>query len=365
MKWIRKATLCLSFLMLSAFVAACGPPPLPNAPTRVDPPDGSLYADINVDGKVEIYFELPEKDAAYVSKVRVYRDTSKDGKFTDKIAEFPVGEASLNKEKRIHEFHFTDTNVMPGDQYSIPFYYRFVSVGKAEVYQTEKEGEPSNVYDAKTVNADPPSYVDAEKVKLESANIEDGPQIILSWPANKENDIKGYYVFRSDKDEPIPYTNVEEAASPLIKHSAGKTLSWVDTNVQEGKPYWYVVVAIDKGDENSGRKPSTRFRGSVLAKAKLVSPEDGTSAASPTFKWESVDGARGYVVVLQRSRTGQVVWRSDFISGSTEVTYPSSADPLTPNLKYYWYVYTFLEKPASTKDAVGNSQSELWSFTAK
>lgn len=350
MKLIRSLFSVCMIGLVTVAVSACGPPPPPDPPTNI-----TTNANWNIDGKIEFTFELKEEFKDRVQTIKVYRDVKQDGDFSDVLKEFKLTDGELDEENRVYKFKLVDTNVLPGSQYDVPYFYKFSSVSPEG-----KEGPKSEVQKAESTNANPPEEV--KDIKVESNNVEDGPQIVITWTANTEFDIKGYYIFRAEDDKPIKVSNPDEAVSKLVPHKEGATLSWVDTNVTEGKPYWYIVVGVDKGDEIGKRSLTARYPATVLGKAQQVSPEDGATVAKPTFSWEPVESARGYMVVLQRSTTGNVVWRSDFIEGKTEVTYPSSADPLTSNLRYYWYVYTFLEKPQDLATAVGNSRSDLRSF---
>lgn len=351
MNWMRLSVICC-LLVVSTAMVACGPPPPPEPPINI-----ATDSNANIDGKIEFTFDIEEKNKNRVGKVKVYRDSDASGDFSKEVGEFAIADGTLNKEKGLYQFKFQDTNVLPGDKYDVKFFYKFVSISP-----DGKKGPMSKAFDASSSNAEAP--IEVKDTKIESSNTSGGPQITVSWQANPEYDIKGYYVFRVEEDKVIKVTNVDEAASGLIAHVRDKRISWIDKTVVEGKPYWYVVVGYDKGQEVGSRKPATRFRGMVLAKAKLVAPQDGANTASPTFKWDPVDSASGYIVVILDDVVGgEVVWRSEYTT-KNEVTYPSSATPLATNQTYAWYVYTYLEKPLNNKEK-GNSRSDLYKFTAK
>lgn len=346
---LMRILLTASLVMLVGAMAACGPPPPPEPPTEIKVADTD-------DGKIVFTFQIEEQRKDRVAKIYVYRDRSEGGDFKDEVGTFSLSEGTLDQQARVYNFTFRDTNVLPNDEYQIPFFYKFV----AESPQGEK-GPASTVFKAASENVDEPAAVADQEVQGE--NNSSGPQITISWTPNKEFDVKGYYIFRKDKNEAIIPTRPEDAISQLIPHDGNaKRQSWVDKTIQEGKQYWYVVAAFDKGKVPGDFKPGIRFPGLVLAKASLVAPSDGASSAKPTFKWEAVGSASGYAVVLLDDAVGgAIVWRSDYTT-TTEISYPDDAPFLAAGKTYYWFVYAFSEKPTAS-DAKGNSRSEVFSFT--
>lgn len=339
---------------------ACGPggPPEP-------PADVSTDVNLNVDGQVVITWTLKEDLKDRVSKFRIYRDERVDGDYKSMIKEINQAEGTLDKDKRIYAYKFTDTDVIKGGQYEIPFHYRITSVGS-----DAKEGTPSKTLTAKTANFNPPEVV--KNTKVSGGNIYDDiekrpdPKIIISWAANTEHDVEGYYVFRSETNNPISTSDVSKAHSKIVLHKPGQAeYSWADQLKPEeiGKPFWYSVVAVDKGNQVGRNQPANRYLGLALKTAELQNPQNGSNTAKPVFKWNAVDSAEAYVVVLQKSTRGDEVWRSPVLGkDKTEVTYPDSAPSLTTGLKYHWYVTAYAEVPTSNEKN-GNSTSPLWNFT--
>ncbi len=358
--WGWTPVMCLAVLAGSV---ACGPgaPPEPPSDVKTD------NANVNIDGQIVLTWTLAQGLQKKVAKFRVYRSDRTDGDFKNNLVKtITQAEGTLDKAKKLYAYKYRDTNVIVGGKYEVPFFYRISAVGP-----DGREGKMSAPLEARTKNQTEPDYV--ADIKVSGSNIFNDilgkaePRIIISWKANREYDIDGYYVFRIDKDESIPTTNPAQAINKegLIPHKPGKTISWAN-NLKEdeiGKPYWYTVIAVDKGNTLGRSRPSERFRGLTLNTATLVSPANGTTAAKPVFKWKEVDSANGYVVVVQASPRGDVKWRSKFIpKGTTEATLPSSVD-LTPSVNYYWFVSAYAENPKSKEDK-GNSTSKLWVFTA-
>lgn len=339
---------------------ACGPggPPEP-------PSDMTTDTNLNVDGQVVITWTLKEELKDRVSKFRIYRDDKSDGDYKSMIKEINQSEGTLDKDKKIYAYKFTDTNVIVGSQYEVPYYYRITAVG-----QDAKEGVPSKTLTAKTANFNPPEVV--QGVTVSGGNIYDDieqrpdPKVVITWKSNVEHDVEGYYVFRSSTDAPISTSDVAQAHSKIISHKPGQAeFSWADQLKTEeiGKPYWYSVVAVDKGNQVGRNQPKNRYLGLALKTAELQNPQKGSSTAKPVFKWSAVDSALAYVVVVQKSTRGDEVWRSPVLDkNKTEVTMPDSPS-LTTGLKYYWYVTAYAETPSSNEKN-GNSTSPLWNFTA-
>lgn len=339
---------------------ACGPAGPPEPPTDV-----TTDVNINVDGIIELKWTLSQDLKDRVSKFIVYRDERTDGEFKSKVAEINQSEGTLDEAKKIYSYKFTDSNTIKGGKYEIPYYYRITATGA-----DGQEGNPSTTIQAKTANFNPPALI--ANIKVTGGNIYDDieqqpdPKIIITWDAGKDFDLEGYYVFRSSSDSPISTADVSKAHSKLIAAKPGQTqVSWADQLKTEeiGKPYWYTVVGVDKGNLVGLNQPANRYLGIALQSATLQNPQKGSSTGKPVFKWDAVDSALAYVVVLQKSTRGDEEWRSPVLDkNTTEVTLPDSVN-LTSGLKYYWYVTAYAETPTNN-ETNGNSTSPLWNFTA-
>ena len=326
----------LAVLPISALIA-CGPPPPPDPPKnfRTD-------KDRNIDGEVILLWDKHPEER--VVKYRLYRDTDPNGKFDNKIYEGDKTE-------------FIDRNVIVDKKYEIKYFYRVTAVDK-----DGQEGKPSPVVEAYTINYSSPSPPSG--IEVRGNNLGDQPVVEITWQANQEADIDGYYVFRKEKDEPIPSDDSDKAISPFIPHQKGQTqFSWEDNTVEEGKRYYYTVAAVDKGGLFSKNPASLRKSDIILKKVELVSPADNTSVSSPiNFSWKEVDNAVGYVLVIQTQQFGgSVVWRSGFLKKAS-VTY---SKPLTSGKKYYWFVFAYSKTPKNSQKEDGNSRSSLWRFIVK
>lgn len=324
------------FGLVGLFFLACGEPPPPSAPKNV-----TTNIDLNVEGQIVLRWDKnPEPD---VVQYRVYRDGDKAGTFQLKVYEGS-------------EIQFIDSNVLEGGRYDIPFFYSVTAVDLRG-----KESTKSNPIEARTKNQNPPSAPIGLTVK--GVNLDEDPssaRMALSWTPNKELDILGYYVFRSDQPGPISAARLEDAVSPLVQHKKTGTIVWEDTKAQVGKNFGYVVVAVDFDKAASTVLSGQRRDDIILPQIVLTSPANQADGVNTKvdFSWQAVENAKGYVVVLQRQKFGGEVWRSSVTTG-TQASYNGTA--LNSGVTYYWFVFAYSKTPsANTED--GNSVSPRWQF---
>ena len=326
--------------------------------------DVNVNVDNNVDGQIVLTWTLKRDLKDRVAKFIVYREDSSSGSFQNSVQEILQADGKLDEDKGIYTYTFTDTNVIVGGKYEVPFFYKVTAVDKEG-----HEGKPSAVTEAKTSDFNAPAAVkDITVLGSNSFNDIKGvaePRVVIEWTPNTENDIVGYHILRIDRNDTIPNDASQALNEAVIAHKTGSKMSWINVLKDEdvGKPFWYVVVAVDYGNRLSSRPAGQRYRASTLKTPQLVSPSDKTTAAKPVFKWDAVNDASAYVVVLQSDTRGKEAWRSPVINqGTTEVTLPDSIT-LTSGLTYYWFVIAYATKPNSNKEE-GNSTSQLWSFDA-
>lgn len=335
------------FLFGLALLSACGSPPPPPAPTGL-----STDANKNIDGVIVITW-IGITDDKNIAGYRVYRDTDLNGTFKEMVFD--------TKSPTVTEYK--DENVLVGDTYETKFHYK-VTTYFIDGYTTPEKTESvkSNAITANSANFNPPGA--PVGLKVQASNIDGNKKFVISWTANREVDLKGYFVYRSEEDKPISPA-VATPISELVK--ADKTQSKVEyidnKNLEPGKRYYYTVAAVDRGDLKSQNPPALRENDILIDIVTLEAPTNASTAdASPTFKWTAVDGAAGYVVTIQKQKFGgEVVWRSAFVD-KNEVAFSGTA--LTSGQTYYWYVYAFSKKPANNEED-GSSNSDLWSFTVQ
>lgn len=69
------------------------------------------------------------------------------------------------------------------------------------------------------------------------------PVVDLSWSMNLENDLAGYRVYRSDR---------QDARGQLLTPELLPAPAYHDISVQQGHQYWYSVAAVDRAGNESG-----------------------------------------------------------------------------------------------------------------
>lgn len=337
----------LMYLFLLPSVAAwvaCGPPPPPPPATNV-----RTNVDENIDGIVVVRWDRSAEDNGKdgLFHYRVERSGNKDSDFKA-ITDCPTANVTECK----------DSNVIVGDNYEISYYYRVIAIHTKRAKDQNPESAATTPLQAKSINFNPPAPPTNLKAK---ANNIDSAQVVISWTGGKEVDLKGYYVYRSLKDEPIPVIDPSLRISKLIEANKGEsTVQWVDKEVTPGTRYCYTVAAADKGGLVSQTPPSLRKCDMLIESVQLEFPqEEGTTTTKPTFKWKPVPNAQGYVIVVQSQKFGGTLWRSSLVK---EASLDYGGPALTASKKYYWYVYAYSSTPDNNNED-GNSVSPVWAFT--
>lgn len=329
-----------AFVGMSLLLTACGPAEEKKVEdtTPVTPAGFATVVDKNVDGEIHLLWKRGKDKNT--TGFRIYRDSNADGKFSRKVYEGT-------------EVSFVDKDVIVDRLYETTYYYKLVAFNK-----DNKESKPSEVISAKSKNFSPPAV--PKGLKARGNNLET-PQIKVSWKSNNETDLEGYYVFRSESDEPIQAFNVANSVSGLVKATDRETMSWSDKEIKVGKRYYYTVVAADKGELLNQNPPSLRVNALALKSVTVLSPKDGEKSSDLKFSWEKVESAVGYVVVVQsRQFGGKVLWRSKFLS-ETSVTIKDTK-AFEVGSKYYWFVFAYSVNPEDSSSEDGNSVSEVNSF---
>ena len=102
-----------------------------------------------------------------------------------------------------------------------------------------------------------PDVTAPNKVLIKKVEEKEG-QLLISWLANVESDLKGYNVYRRAKGDSGSYNQVNFSIVPKF------ILSYTDRTAEEGKQYEYIVKAQDQSDNLSGI--SVGFIGGVKLK---------------------------------------------------------------------------------------------------
>ncbi len=154
----------------------------------------------------------------------------------------------------------------------------------------------------------------------------------LTWPANLENDLAGYRIYRAAGKEG-PFDRVGGDFTPDI-------LTYSDTAVENGKIYWYYATAFDKAENESAS--------STLVSAK---PRDPVPPAPPTGI--STEGGEEAITITWAANTeidimGYKVMRSGLKNGvyeelNAEAIVPKTATEyadraVQPDVEYFYRV---------------------------
>jgi hypothetical protein len=137
--------------------------------------------------------------------------------------------------------HALDTNAQLNQQYR--YTVERVAVLSLARHEVEIQGQASDPLAVTATDIFPPA---APKNVVAVADAVAGA-IDLSWPADTEPDLAGYYVYRRDTGTSLPAQRVGPLRSPIA------TPSFRDTNVERGHTYAYSVSAIDRSGNESTR----------------------------------------------------------------------------------------------------------------
>ncbi len=148
---------------------------------------------------------------------------------------------------------------------------------------------------------------------LLAGSLPEGGAVVLSWNANTEDDLDGYYLYRR--------TGAMGLQEQIARLGAGET-TFTDISVTDGKQYRYSVAAFD-GVPNA----------SPLSAEVYVTPEDGIAPEAPggvrtevegdivTITWDEgeEDDIRTYIVYVREGDSWAEVDRVD--AGVTRATF--------------------------------------------
>ncbi|MQY79738.1 MAG: hypothetical protein GH151_11175 [Bacteroidetes bacterium] len=216
-------------------------------------------------------------------------------------------------------FVTTNSIKITGLDYETLYYFAVTSIdqsGNESSLSLQKAGIALN-----TTRPSPPS-----NVAVVAENI-DFPQIKVIWSVNEEPDLDHYNVYRA-----LNSADVEDSISFVASVTFEK---YYDIDVDIGVSYYYRITAVDKGGLESAS--SAIDSDYVLDRVKLISPVDEYTGKNPIFKWEKVDGAVSYNIVLKTSRIGVESWNV-FVDGSTTQIIYSGATALINGNTYYWEI---------------------------
>ena len=215
---------------------------------------------------------------------------------------------------------YSNTSAVPGTTYTY------------KVRAIFKDGTASPFSEAVTITA-----VCPQVTKLAVGGDESG-RPLLTWAA--ANGANGYAVYRS-----------ESADGEFVKVASVSTTKYADTAAENGKTYYYYVIAV-KNDAASGLRSDVVSTTAVYPQVTKLAV-GGDESGRPLLTWATVNGANGYAVYRSESADGEFV-------KVASVSTTKYADTAAENGKtYYYYVI------AVKNDAAYGLRSDVVSTTVE
>ena len=215
---------------------------------------------------------------------------------------------------------YSNTSAVPGTTYTY------------KVRAIFKDGTASPFSEAVTITA-----VCPQVTKLAVGGDESG-RPLLTWAA--ANGANGYAVYRS-----------ESADGEFVKVASVSTTKYADTAAENGKTYYYYVIAM-KNDAASGLRSDVVSTTAVYPQVTKLAV-GGDESGRPLLTWAAVNGANGYAVYRSESADGEFV-------KVASVSTTKYADTAAENGKtYYYYVI------AVKNDAAYGLRSDVVSTTVE
>ena len=215
---------------------------------------------------------------------------------------------------------YSNTSAVPGTTYTY------------KVRAIFKDGTASPFSEAVTITA-----VCPQVTKLAVGGDESG-RPLLTWAA--ANGANGYAVYRS-----------ESADGEFVKVASVSTTKYADTAAENGKTYYYYVIAM-KNDAASGLRSDVVSTTAVYPQVTKLAV-GGDESGRPLLTWAAANGANGYAVYRSESADGEFV-------KVASVSTTKYADTAAENGKtYYYYVI------AVKNDAAYGLRSDVVSTTVE
>ncbi|GIV16536.1 MAG: hypothetical protein KatS3mg022_1971 [Armatimonadota bacterium] len=195
-------------------------------------------------------------------------------------------------------------------------------------------------------------------------------EIDLTWDYVEDNRRLGYGIYRGRSANPA---SVPDNAIAFLRDPLADLFADLDLALTPGVTYYYQVVAVGANfdpDTGAGASdPSNNASATPLEPmSTFSSPAHGAtiSTASPTLRWDRLNGASSYQVILFEGFPDinrDPLWPADLNNpGNSRVSHPNNSTVYTgpalqPGQTYYWVVVAF------SADGRARSISPLWKFT--
>ncbi|MGC8783991.1 MAG: carboxypeptidase-like regulatory domain-containing protein [Armatimonadota bacterium] len=195
-------------------------------------------------------------------------------------------------------------------------------------------------------------------------------EIDLTWDYVEDNRRLGYGIYRGRSANPA---SVPDNAIAFLRDPLADLFADLDLDLTPGVTYYYQVNAVGANfDPDTGAgasNPSNNASATPLEPmSTFSSPAHGAtiSNASPTLRWDRLNGASYYQVILFEGFpeiNRDPLWPADLNNpGNSRVPHPNNSTvyigpALQPGQTYYWVVVAF------SADGRARSISPLWKFT--
>jgi fibronectin type 3 domain-containing protein len=183
-----------------------------------------------------------------------------------------------------------------------------VETGKIEIVQTEKTESDSELRNmvvrmVRKIRDVHRMMATGPKIPVGLTAIGQVRQVSLRWDANTERDLVGYKIYRSGS----PNSEFQQVAKAIENRV-------VDTGLENGRTYYYKVVAFDR-DSLESEMTSVAFATTAMASDVPGNVEAEPDVRSIRLTWSSSSQSNECGLKLK----GYRIWRSDSEEGNYEM----------------------------------------------
>ncbi len=228
---------------------------------------------------------------------------------------------------------FTDQNYYMDDSlnYTTKYFYRVTALDNENL-----ESALSNIVSAVPQNIYEP-YA-PRFPEINARNWVGNISVYITWDPGYETDIAGFFIYRSTNSGVTPDSASLTGFSTRSNFSDTSNLSLLT-------PYYYKIVAVDKGNLRSS--PSSEVNDEILPMAEAVYPVGTVRTNVLTFKFIAISIPATYEVSLQTNPIFGQVWgkviTTNIVNDTVRVDYDGNY--INYNEDYYWRVVTYTASP--------------------
>ncbi len=299
------------------------------------PPPSQIFVAAPKNDRIELNWSAVANASSYRLERAVSYDKDTNGQWI-----VPPGEdfEVLEHSKSVYSTYFTDliiddsvANPLRQDNqaYDCAYFYR-VAAENITSSVTAEEDEDYIMTAATTLLAPPPS-VNASKGESTTS-------VEVLWQKASGDGIKNYEIWRS----------LSSDASGSIKMAKvnGNASSWTDTDVEQGKKYYYTIYSLSGGGTSVQSSiaygyPLENGAPSRVENVRVTSGRGNTNNTI-TIEWNASGNTSGYYVFRSSSKDSTLTQVAKIESASTITL--SDTKSLKPNVYYYYEIQSFKTK---------------------